>query len=115
MNNGQQQIVLPADVYDTLELSALAEGGIGYGRFSTATVGGAEQPCCIIGHAKACDYESQRTEWGTIWQALLRAEIGVSFNDRLISDAIGSVAANQGVRLSWDAYVKLGNIVRGDN
>lgn len=38
--------VLPADVFDALEFSALAYGGIGAGRW---TQGGA--PLCAVGHA----------------------------------------------------------------
>lgn len=39
--------VLPADVYDTLELSALAYGGIGAGRAFDCPDG---DPVCISGH-----------------------------------------------------------------
>lgn len=42
--------VLPADVYDALELSALAFGGIGAGRLHDGVHAG-NCPVCIYGHA----------------------------------------------------------------
>jgi hypothetical protein len=41
-----QKRFLPPDVYDALELSALAFGGIGQGEW-----GATDAPICIIGHA----------------------------------------------------------------
>jgi len=64
----KQKVVLPADVYDALELSALIHGGIGSGCLSKPSdeiVAGSddsfwgpeyvEVPSCIIGHALFLD------------------------------------------------------------
>lgn len=69
-----KRVVLPADVYDTLELSALAYGGIGAGSFGEGTGGGPLvrvldehcPPMCAAGHAYASGIEGFK-EGNTPW------------------------------------------------
>ena len=70
--------VLPADVYDALEFSALVEDGIGAGRkFVVSTVG--RVPYCIYGHANAL--------CGECGDALRAAGIrAIGDNDRAVAD-----------------------------
>ena len=70
--------VLPADVYDALEFSALVEGGIGAGRYFVN--GGKMVPYCIYGHA----YELDRECGSTVLAALANAGVSVSVNDRAV-------------------------------
>ena len=50
-NRANRKVVLPADVYDALELSALAFGGIGGGKYVDPSFGDGMAPVCAIGHA----------------------------------------------------------------
>ena len=71
--------VLPADVYDALEFSALVEGGIGAGK--NFVNGGFEVvPYCIYGHA----YELDRECGSTVLAALGNAGVSVPMNDRAV-------------------------------
>lgn len=124
--------VLPADVFDYLELSALVEDGIGHATFSNRLPGtprdygtvtpGTFRPCCIHGHggqtksAGLTDVEKRE-----IVAALTDAGIGFAAND----DAVIAILAQRGVtldttpgfylqRVTWDEYVAELNIVRGD-
>jgi hypothetical protein len=109
----QHIITLPADVYDALELSAIAYGGIGEGTFGDWKDGNGTGPRCIVGHAW-CLREGQPAHAGSaVSQALSAAGIDVSFNDRLVKRALDEGAGIGDDRISWDEYVKRGNIVRG--
>lgn len=67
---------LPADVYDTLELSSLAYGGIGAGNNQ---VGGT--PYCVYGHARFAD------GWmGDVEIALRCTGLTLFTNDNAVSD-----------------------------
>lgn len=75
--------VLPADVFDAMEFSALAFGGIG--PFSVMTL---RRPCCAYGHAAfVCDVipvascDAKTTDAGV---ALASAGITVVINDRAV-------------------------------
>lgn len=99
-----KQIVLPPDVYDALELSALAWDGIGSGTLIEYT--GPEcstRPACVHGHASWCEGEDYFMAISTaLWAAGLTAD----FNDMLVKN---------GERISWDEYCRRGNIVRGED
>lgn len=51
----KQKIVLPANVFDALELSALVFGGIGTGCLSDVDKNGNDIPSCIVGHGLFLD------------------------------------------------------------
>ena len=75
--------VLPADVYDALEMSALAYGGIGARHWTDAgsTGYGADPldvPFCISGHARACDPSR------TVNAELHHADISIVTNDTAV-------------------------------
>lgn len=72
--------ILPADVYDALELSALAYGGIGAGRWVEDGGAGfgsapADIPVCASGHAFAADPTNE------MWHVLQSADLGIRHND----------------------------------
>jgi hypothetical protein len=105
--------VLPADVYDTLELSALAYGGIGGGRFHDKR--GA--PYCVRGHAAAAASSSDK-DWyprgGPVNEALTDAGLGLAPNDR----AVHSLNARRdgawlNRRVRFEDWCKELNVVRG--
>lgn len=87
--------VLPADVYDTLEFSALVFGGIGAGAVYDYEVADQNIPYCVLGHAIAAT-DDRRAE--QIMGPLRRAEIDVLQNDA----AVEAVNARKGARSpSW--------------
>jgi hypothetical protein len=89
------QIVLPADVYDTLEFSSLAYGGIGAGSYT----GGRDwAPLCVYGHASYADSGSE------MWGALSAAGVGINQNDK----AVGSKG-----RIPFGEWCKRLNVARG--
>jgi hypothetical protein len=93
-----KQIVLPADVYDTLEFSALVYGGIGSG---TWREGG--RPVCYVGHL-ACA--------GVIASEMFESEpfgINEEMNDEAVAGAFGLVAP----RIPFVEWCKRLNVVRG--
>lgn len=94
--------MLPADIYDALELSALAFGGIGRGIDWLNDSEGATCPICVHGHA---NYLEDGTD--AISRALYEAGISRYENDKRI---VGS-----GGRISWATYCRRGNIVRGED
>lgn len=106
-----EQRVLPADVYDTLELSALVYGGIGGAEMferDDSTV-----PICLMGHAGA----AQNTCWAydsPMWQAIHKAGVGVTANDY----AVRTINTRRGrppyARVPFKAWTKELRIVRGD-
>lgn len=91
--------VLPADVYDTLELSALAYGGIG-GRDWTDRH---DRPLCVMGHAieAAPDF---RSEYTPFYKALVRANIHLATNDAAVPSRR---------RVSFREWCRRLNVVRG--
>lgn len=101
-----KQIVLPADIYDALELSALAFNGIGHGRFDD---GGDDDgtlcPRCVHGHAMFADNNASGAP-SDLTDALWRAGLTYGTNDMIVG---------QGERISWDEYCRRGNIVRGED
>jgi hypothetical protein len=97
--------VLPADVYDTLELSALAYGGIGGGMYFE--YGAADfrpkGPLCAIGHiAFAMPGEPPDNTWDAVD---LLWPIDSTDNDRAVGKS--------GNRISFAEWCRRLNVVRG--
>jgi hypothetical protein len=90
---------LPADVYDTLELSALAYGGIGHGQLYTEFGNRESGPCCALGHAYLADVGRDMEN------ALLAAKIDGAKND-------AAFRADEG-RISFAEWCRRLNVVRG--
>lgn len=109
--------VLPADVYDTLEFSALAFEGIGswnvYARPAPSLPADPNYTCCIIGHAiVAADDDSQDNP---IVRTLDTAQIDVIKNDK----AVNEINQRKGVsdldaRITFQEWCKELNVVRGE-
>lgn len=105
-----KQIVLPADVYDTLEFSALVHGGVGGGDWFTGVT--MEYPWCIHGHAAWVTEGGYKT---SLSPQLRYAGLGVDANDdavRAINSRLGR--RNLFARVTWEEYCAALNIVRGD-
>lgn len=79
----QTSRVLPADIYDTLELSAEAYGGIGRGEYFETLLSSADPaPVCIVGHAVISGIERRV---GDAQRVLLDAYgIDILANDRAV-------------------------------
>ena len=92
--------VLPADVYDTLEFSALVYGGIGRDLYWDYN----DTPCCIHGHAMmAAGSASWINSLNPIVIALRDAGIHEKLNDRAVGDD----------RISFRTWCRRLNVVRG--
>ena len=106
----KKPIVLPADVYDFLELSALAFGGIGGGRYRMSS--DPVSPYCVLGHAGASSYDPDHEVLRAVRVALSRA-----FGDTAggTTEVIGAndTVVPEGKRLSWSTYCRKLQIVRG--
>lgn len=109
-----EQRVLPADVFDALELSVLAYKGVGQPAVQVYDenckgIG----PCCIYGHAIWAE-DTNVIYAGEIATALSRAGISGLESD----EAIASINRRRGRdperRVSWPAYTRELNIVRGN-
>lgn len=95
--------ILPADVYDALELSALVYGGIGAGRFREAN----GVPYCVLGHASDLDVD--------VHGALRDSGIGVATND----DAVYAINVRRGTgyqdaRVSFEDWRTEIGVTRGE-
>lgn len=105
----QPRRVLPADVFDTLELSALAFGGIGKGRYFDFAGDKVVAPVCIIGHgycaASKSGFPFDHSDAEVILTALYNAGITVGVND----DAVGGDGS-----IDFPEWCKRLNVVRGD-
>lgn len=99
--------VLPADVYDTLEFSALVYGGIG-GGWTTDRDG---TPFCAIGHAD--HVVPSVCEDGPVVVALFGADVDGRMNDW----AVAAINARRGRpllgRVTFEEWAKELGIVRG--
>lgn len=117
--------ILPADVYDALELSVLASGCrivAGAGRL---TCGG---PGCLLAHAAFLDGaligdgdpEFSDVDWG--WQTIPNADTPVlaavwqAFGARTVADVFAhNDSACDAAPLTWTQYTRQLNIIRGDH
>lgn len=113
--------ILPADVYDTLELSAFAYDGIGAYAASTGPVADAEgngNPLCVHGHAAfVCDvapssaYASRGTPVGN---ALRAVGIYANTNDVALGDIIHRIEpSGASRRVTFAAWCKALEVERG--
>lgn len=104
-------IVLPADVFDTFELSCQAYGGIGAYRAyvdSDWTV-----PLCLRGHAHFAAGGDDNISRKLAEPFQEAAHKGVADdNDKTIEAMIGVRSASAHRRVSWAAYCQQRNIVR---
>jgi hypothetical protein len=96
------QRVLPADVYDALELSALAFGGIGAGSW-----GEEDEPCCIVGHAVTVGIP------GVEYWTSDALEIGERANDAAVERINSRLGLPSRTRVLWADYCAELNVVRG--
>lgn len=100
---------IPADIWDTLELSALANGGVGRGSYCDAY----DVPCCIVGHAWGTGmYRSDEIRLRRITEAR-GLGLGV-LNDeavRIINERAGRDAY---ARVTFQEYVEEMGWERGD-
>lgn len=111
-------IILPADVYDALEFSALVYGGIGAGAYrdyaSDDYDNEAVAPRCILGHG-AWITDAGYVGNADVFPVLVAAGIDERFNDTLVHDALKAGKGNpRTMRISFGEYVALAGIVRGE-
>jgi len=108
------QRVLPADVYDTIEFSALAFGGIG-GSFLLEGVGDDAVPYCAWGHAIRAEVPDIDTMPNLFKRACEFFPLSIADND----SAVQRINARKGVRernarVTFAEWAKELNIVRGE-
>lgn len=109
---------LPADVYDFLELSALAEDGISAGKFGRITTSG-ERCGCVHGHAGhhwGPDYDATAAETIEISNALNAAGIDYAANDAAVRAINYRKGPTQPINapVTWDEFVAELGIVRAE-
>lgn len=98
------QVVLPADVYDTLEFSALVFGGIGHSH----SLDGDGSPLCAVGHCIIADGRS-----GDMMKAVILAvEQDHGGPVSLWNDS--GFLPSEG-RISFDDWCARLNVLRGDS
>lgn len=107
--------VLPADVFDALEFSALVFGGIGAGRFTEggglmAARNGTAAPICA--HGYACFLDGW-TDFGCA-RALSRVSIGVPANDDAVAHLNGQRGRDSGSRISFADWCRELGVERGE-
>lgn len=105
------QRVLNKDVYDTLEFSALAFGGIGGGSmFDCDETGAVEVPFCAVGHLRFfsgdTDVEYVTTKGGA-------GAISVWENDAAVREINRRRRAFPGARVTFKQWCKELNVIRG--
>lgn len=105
----QDQITLPAEVYDALKASAEKYGGIGAGWYSDPDVDQRTEddptiPFCVIGHATQCNFGLETRLAG----------LREGANDLAVARINARKCAPLEARVSWDEYVAELNIVRGE-
>ena len=125
----QKQIVLPADVYDALELSALVHGGIGAECFTVYEDTDDDTPpppLCVVGHAEFLDNTRVGNQiQGPVVSALAAAleiesnAFGPLFaeNDRAVRKLVNgdeTVQVRNNARVTWEQWCKETGVVRGE-
>lgn len=106
--------ILPADVYDTLELAALAYGGVGQGSWTTVGVDGEVVPVCAHGLAEFADNTAFLDHSSPLRMALRLAGVTIEANDTTVRNWQARHKANSLTRMPWDEYCAALNIVRGN-
>ena len=99
--------VLPADVYDTLEFSALVFGGIGRLAWRACGPHGTV-PLCALGHATVADPTD------TMRRALHAADIFAAENDAAVLSINLRKNSPRSARVSFGEWCKELNVIRGD-
>lgn len=109
----QVERVLPADVYDALELSALAFGGIGAPQVWERTNN--DVPCCIWGHsAFATGHEYSFNDKSPVRKALNRVRIdGADDSDPAVYAINDRRRRPRDSRVSFAAWCAELGVVRG--
>lgn len=118
--------VLPADVYDTLELAAEANGGVGFGRDFEPRGPGAgnppgywerlivpvdrNKPCCIFGLAIFSTGENYRYT-SAMFEALYTATIPRGTNDDVVSKWNQKTGQ---MKMPFSEWCKALGVVRGE-
>ena len=127
----QKQVVLPADVYDALELSALVHGGIGAEYFIAEAVGdNPPPPLCVMGHAEFLDNAYMASAARVPVTRAVLAAFGLneaqgyglgpifSANDRAVRKLVHGNAdvpvLDSGKRVTWEQWCKETGVVRGE-
>jgi hypothetical protein len=112
-----EQRVLPADVYDTLEFSALVFHGIGQPNVFTDArnfgTGGCGEPVCILGHA-AFATDTNSGFHNRIGYALHAAGVAGRISDETVRRINARKKVSQYARVSWEEFTRELNIVRGN-
>lgn len=111
----RKKILLTPEDFDALHLSALANGGIGWGSVSRWNTFAEQIPHCIIGHAAWLESGeltgTHNAEVTAFAQRLAAAGLTYEVNDR----AVSRVARSNGT-VDFARYVRLLNIdVRTDD
>lgn len=110
-----KQRVLPADIYDTLELSVLAFGGIGRSNWWDRGLVSPDDdeaiPCCLHGHAQASGIVPEGTYVAASLQAI---EVDIYDNDLAVTRINDRKKVDRDERVSWSDFTRELNIVRGD-
>jgi hypothetical protein len=103
---------LPPDVYDTIELMALAFGGIGGGRdFLFNPNSGETCPWCVYGLARASD---PAADFNSKVALILETFLGRCDNDEAVAAINNRLGRDPGVRVTFKRWAKQLNVVRGD-
>lgn len=113
-NTARPKITLPPDVYDTYELSALANGGVAAGHYAD----GKDRPACIFGHyymltGGVCGVGPDDSAKA----ALFPNDYGlyVTVNDNIVKAVnMRKGRKNRNARITWAEYCAEGNIHRGE-
>lgn len=104
--------VLPADVYDALEFSALAFGGIGAGSYWGECRGEEiDKPMCAIGHRWAI--APGEGEDSVTWAAFVSADIEEYVNDAAVRAINARLGKPQDSRVTFEQWCKELNVIRG--
>jgi hypothetical protein len=115
--NNKAVRTLPPDVYDALELSALAFGGIGAGQNAeNVSQQGYEPtaiPICIIGHAYGLLGKPEDCWNAPALHALRLAGITISVNDPAVVTALQRLNRPVTGRVTFKQWCKELGVVRG--
>jgi hypothetical protein len=109
--------IIPADVYDTLELSAHAHGGIGLDQMYLKD---RKTPCCLLGHIEEAagksdagfDYSAQNEMMDAIRDAQGSSSISGE-NDTAVAQINQRLGRARTARVSFAQYVAARGWVRG--
>jgi hypothetical protein len=109
-----EERVLPAAVYDTLELSALAFGGIG-AHWLFDTQNASDAPFCVFGHA---GFATNRPEFSnpiaTALDKIFDLDAVTANNDAVVRINNRKRIPVESARVSFAEWCKELNIVRGN-